>query len=90
MEEGAKLLFQGLMKEVAPAMDELAAALEVAQPMLRSLVALAGDLNHYEMPERLPNGDIIFRRKAGAPPPPPLPDLAPVPGPGAGAGGIDL
>jgi hypothetical protein len=27
------------------------------------------DLSAYEMPERLPNGDILIRRRADAPPP---------------------
>jgi hypothetical protein len=43
------------------------------EPMARELAALLGDVRNYDPPERLPNGDIIIRRKPGAPPPPPPP-----------------
>lgn len=32
-------------------------------PALRDLAAKVGDLNDYQKPEKLPNGDIILRRK---------------------------
>ena len=49
LSEGTKLLLEGLMDEVGPALQELRNGLE--------------DLNAYHPPEVLPNGDIIIRRK---------------------------
>lgn len=80
MQEGAQLLFDGLMQEMAPALDEMARAVQEAEPVLRSILALVDDIGQYQAPERLPNGDIIIRRKPGAPPPPPLPPAASTPG----------
>jgi hypothetical protein len=80
MQEGAKLLFRGLMSEMEPALDEmgraigdLEPALRKMGPALRDLVAMMGDIENYDAPVRMPNGDILIRRKAGAPPPPALP-----------------
>lgn len=95
MEEGAKLLFRGLMTEMEPALDEMGRALRELEPGLREmgpalerLVALMGDVRHYEVPERLPNGDILIRRKPDAPPPPALPDA--LPGEAAPSGEVEL
>jgi len=74
MEEGAKLLLRGLMREVEPAMDDLRGMAEGMEPALRQFVdemgpAMAdiigkmGDITQYHPPEMLPNGDIILRRK---------------------------
>ncbi len=70
MEEGAKLFMRGIMSEMEPALDEMGKALdevkpglEALQPKLRELMALVGDLQNYHAPEKLPNGDIIMRRK---------------------------
>jgi len=49
LQEGLQLLFRGLMNELGPALLELEGKII--------------DLNQYEMPEILPNGDIIIRRK---------------------------
>lgn len=49
LSEGLKLLFQGLMAEGQEGWVRLGDWLE--------------DINAYEPPERLPNGDIIIRRK---------------------------
>ena len=68
LEEGARQFFEGLADEMEPAMRGLAARLE---PTMRALLRLIDDFDAYEMPERLPNGDIIIRRK---PPAPALPD----------------
>ena len=79
LERGAKLLFQGLMKDVEPALREFEGAIGQMQPQLRqfllemgpAFIALTekmGDLSHYELPEMLPNGDIILRRKPEATP----------------------
>ena len=80
MEEGAKLFLRGLMSEAEPMLDEMGQALREMEPALREmgprlqqLVDLMGDIENYEAPERMPNGDIVIRRKAGAPPPPALP-----------------
>lgn len=43
-------------------------------PVLEDLSVLVDDLENYQMPQRLENGDIIIRRRPGAPPPPPLGD----------------
>lgn len=79
MERGLRLLFDGLMQDMEPALDEMAEALQDLEPMARQLAGLIGDVQHYEPPERLENGDIIIRRKLGAPPPPalPAPDATP-------------
>lgn len=70
MERGARMLFEGLMTEMDPALDEMGRALSEIepalrelQPALRDLVTLLGDIRHYHAPEKLPNGDIILRRK---------------------------
>ena len=72
MERGARLLMQGLMTEMQPALDEMGKALSgiepalrEMQPALRDLISLLGDIRYYHAPEKLPNGDIIIRRKTG-------------------------
>ena len=78
MEEGAKLLFRGIMTEMEPAIDDfsgLAGELEPALEMLASemgpalleLVQTLDSVRYYEAPEILPNGDIIIRRSPDAP-----------------------
>lgn len=85
MEEGARLLFRGLMNEMEPAMDdfaglaqELEPALEMFAtemgPALKALAEQIDSIRHYETPEILPNGDIIIRRSPDAPPYSPEPD----------------
>ena len=85
---GAKLLLKGLMSEMEPALDDMGRALSQMEPALKDLqpkmlelLALIDDLSNYQAPERLENGDILIRRKPGAPAPPPLPDSAPAPAP---------
>lgn len=79
MEEGAKLLFRGLMQEIEPAMDDLKELAEEIEPGLRQFALEMGpkmaellekidDFSNYEQPEFLPNGDIIIRRKPDAEP----------------------
>ncbi|QUJ77069.1 hypothetical protein KDD17_03290 [Sulfitobacter albidus] len=81
MERGAQLFFEGLLEEMAPAIDGMAELMEEAGPALESFVTEMGpklravleeveDWSAYEAPEVLPNGDIIIRRKPDAP----LPD----------------
>ena len=74
MDEGAKLFFEGIMREMEPAMEDLRGLAEEMQPALREFVQEMGpafgellgkidDLNAYHPPEMLPNGDIILRKK---------------------------
>ena len=74
MEEGAKLLFRGLMQEMEPALDEFQELAEELGPQLREFAREMGpalrdllgeieDWSVYHPPEMLPNGDIILRRK---------------------------
>ncbi|MBL3569587.1 hypothetical protein BV509_13555 [Rhodovulum sulfidophilum] len=63
--EGMRKLFKGLGDEIQPRMRDFA---EAAEPVLSRLMDLIDDLDAYQMPERLPNGDIIIRRKPDAPP----------------------
>jgi hypothetical protein len=75
MEEGARLLFKGLVQEMEPALREMEGLSDQLEPALRgfienmgpSLGALLGqveDFSKYHPPEILPNGDIIIRRKS--------------------------
>lgn len=49
LQQGTRLLFEGIMKELGPALEDLEGKVL--------------DLNKYHAPEILPNGDIIIRRK---------------------------
>jgi hypothetical protein len=88
-EEGMKLVMRGMMEEMQPALDEMGKALEEAGPALkglgeeigpkfRQLIALIDDIENYDAPVMLPNGDILIRRNA---PLLPKPDALPQPGP---------
>ena len=101
LQQGADLLLQGLRKEMAPALgemrDSLGQAMTDLQPALKDLAAMVGDMRNFEAPEQLPNGDILIRRKADAPPftPPPAagrdaPQAAPDGSVAAPEGAIDL
>lgn len=78
IEQGAALLFRGILSELAPEIEdmtgEMGAALALLAPAMGDLARLVDDIGNYQMPERLENGDILIRRKADAPPPPPLGD----------------
>lgn len=74
MQEGAKLLFRGLM---ADAMEDLGPTLNTMEGLARVI----GDIDQFQPPEVLPNGDVILRRKV------PLVPGRPEPGP---EGDIDL
>ncbi len=56
MRQGMGLLLRGLREELEPMADELAQG-------WAELVEMLGDFSAYEMPQMLPNGDIIIRRK---------------------------
>lgn len=49
LQQGTRLLLEGMMKEIGPALSDLEDKIV--------------DLNKYHAPEILPNGDIIIRRK---------------------------
>ena len=77
MEKGARLLFEGLLQEMQPALRDMGGLSEQLEPALRGFVenmgpALGGlleqveDFSKYHPPEVLPNGDIILRRKSEA------------------------
>jgi hypothetical protein len=74
MEEGARLFWEGIRREMGPALDTLRDRAGEMEPAIREFVermgpALSemmdkvGDLSAYHPPEVLPNGDIIIRRK---------------------------
>ena len=74
--EGTRLLLEGLADEMRPMLEEARPFFEDEMlPFLQSLGALIDDLAVYELPERLPNGDIIIRRIPDAPPIDPLPEV---------------
>ncbi len=75
MEEGAKLLLRGIIREMEPAMDDLKRFSKEIEPGLQKFVQEMGpalgelmgkidDITAYHPPELLPNGDIIIRRKS--------------------------
>ncbi|MDF1669836.1 MAG: hypothetical protein P1U83_09490 [Roseovarius sp.] len=74
MERGAQLFFEGIRREMEPALDDLMALADDMEPVLRDFVSEMGpafvellsqieDLSAYHPPEILPNGDIILRKK---------------------------
>ncbi len=74
MERGAQMFFEGMMREMEPALKDLEEMAEKMGPQLRRFVQEMGpafaelmgeieDLSNYHPPEMLPNGDIIIRRK---------------------------
>lgn len=80
MEQGAELFFEGLRREMEPALDDLLGLAEQFGPAMQSfmeemgpaLAELGGkvkDWSVYEAPEMLPNGDIIIRKKPELPAP---------------------
>lgn len=56
-------LFGDVLRHLGPELDS---ALNEALDLMEGLEGL-GDPRHYEMPEVLPNGDIIIRRRRDAP-----------------------
>ena len=83
MREGMGLILRGLRDELEPMTDDL------AQGWAR-LVELLGDFSAYELPEMLPNGDIIIRRKVPLEPVPDSPRDPDAPAPRDGGAEIDL
>lgn len=67
--ERAQPHLEGLARDMGGLMEDY-------RPFFEEMSKLVDDIGNYELPpERLPNGDILIRRKADAPPPPPLEDM---------------
>jgi hypothetical protein len=67
--EGMGLILEGLMEDMRPMLEEARPFFEEeVVPLLERMGELVDDLSYYELPERLPNGDIIIRRSEDAPP----------------------
>lgn len=92
MEQGAELFWKGLRKEMGPALEDLQCFADSVAgefgPSMRDFLARMGpaiaaiaaeveDWSRYELPEILPNGDIIIRKKSKIPPADPEPDHQP-------------
>ncbi|NSY38546.1 hypothetical protein [Leisingera sp. ANG59] len=74
VERGAELFWEGLRQEMAPALEDLQGMMEEIGPSMGAFLAEMGpaladiaeqveDWSAYELPEILPNGDIIIRKK---------------------------
>lgn len=76
VERGLGIIAENLWSELGPDLNRLGrdmgGALSDLAPVLEDLAVLVDDLGNYEVPERLANGDVLIRRKPGAPPPPPI------------------
>lgn len=76
IERGFGMIMQDLLDEIGPDLnrlgEDMSSALSRMSPVMQDLSALVDDLSNYQTPERLENGDIVIRRKPGAPPPPAL------------------
>ncbi|WP_163846874.1 hypothetical protein [Pseudooceanicola aestuarii] len=90
MGRGARMLMEGLMQEMEPALDDLEGMADTIGPALRSFASEMGpafsrlmgeikDFSDYEAPVILPNGDIVIRRKPEADPYTPSPRVEPNP-----------
>jgi hypothetical protein len=78
--EGSRMILDGLMDDMRPMLEEMRPFFEEeVMPVLERLVEIVDDLAYYELPERLPNGDIIIRRSPDAPDwgEEPLPEVGP-------------
>lgn len=78
---GLEALMGEMLGRAAPHLEALGSEMEAMvddlSPALSDLSALVDDIGNYQRPERLPNGDILIRRRPDAPPAPPLEHLAP-------------
>ncbi len=79
MGRGAKDFFDGMKQEMAPAIEGLSDLGSKVSPALRDFTAQMGpaftellndvdDWSVYEPPQKMPNGDILIRRKPEKPP----------------------
>ncbi len=75
-ERFAEELMREALRDIQPELERFMAELEPElqrlmaeiMPRLQELANRVDSLRHYQMPEMLPNGDIIIRRSPGAPP----------------------
>jgi hypothetical protein len=68
LREGSRMILEGLLEDMRPMLDEARPFFEEEMlPFLESLGELIDDLSAYDLPERLPNGDIIIRRSPDHP-----------------------
>lgn len=74
MEQGAQQFLEGLLLQMEPALDGMMGFIEEMGPSMQELMEEVKDWSVYEVPEILPNGDIIIRRKPDAPAPDTAPD----------------
>ena len=75
LRDGSRMILENLMDDMRPLLNEACPFFEEEMlPFLERLGGVIDDLSVYELPERLPNGDIIIRRSPDAPPPAPLAD----------------
>ncbi|MBF9048886.1 hypothetical protein GTA62_04415 [Roseobacter sp. HKCCD9010] len=66
--EGARLIMEGLREEMEPMLEEIQPFLEDEMlPFMQGMADMMDDITAYHPPERLPNGDIIIRRRDDAP-----------------------
>ncbi len=74
MERGFQMFLEGFVLEMKPAIEDLQGFADEMEPAFRAFTERMGplmadlfdkidDINRYEVPEVLPNGDIIIRRK---------------------------
>jgi hypothetical protein len=65
---GAELILEGLREEMEPMLEEIQPFLEEEMlPFMQGLADAMDDMTAYHPPERLPNGDIIIRRRDDMP-----------------------
>lgn len=68
LREGSRMILEGLLEDMRPMIEEARPFFEEEMlPFLERLGSLIDDLSAYELPERLPNGDIIIRRAPDRP-----------------------
>jgi len=66
--EGSRMILEGLLDDMRPMLEEARPFFEEeVVPMLERMGEIVDDLSYYDLPERLPNGDIIIRRSPDAP-----------------------
>ena len=75
---GMGMILDRMMTDLLPDLNllgqDMSGVVTRFAPVLEDLSVLVDDLANYQAPERLENGDIIIRRRPGAPPAPPIGD----------------
>ena len=67
--EGSRMILERLLEDMRPMLDSARPFFEEElMPLMERLGEVVDDLSYYELPERLPNGDIVIRRSPDAPP----------------------